>query len=55
MCGDGDEANGKSRGEGHLRGVLRDYKFRDEGGSEEAKGGTLNSRVSALHGRIKFD
>lgn len=38
MCGDGDEANDGSGGEGHPRGGLRDYKFRNGGASEETKG-----------------
>lgn len=47
MCGDGDETNGGSEGEG-IQGSLKDYKFPDAGGSEEAKGGTLNSQSYAL-------
>jgi hypothetical protein len=46
VCGDGDDANGGSGGEGHPResnGSLRNYKFRGGGGSEETKGGTLDS------------
>jgi len=38
VCGDGDEANDGSRGKGHPRGGLRDYKLRDGGDSEKAKG-----------------
>jgi len=46
VCGDGDEANGGFRGDREAsEGSLRNYKFRDGGGSEEARGGgnLLNS------------
>ena len=43
------------RRRGASKGGLRDYKFSNCGGSEETKGETLDSQVSALHGRLRFD
>ena len=40
---------------GASEGGLGDYKFKAGGGSEGAKGGIFDSRVSALQGRMKFD